>query len=240
MKKSILSFMIIVLYVIILTGCNKKSMTETEPETVTDIDGNVYQTIKIGDQVWLAENLKVTHYRDGSPISHVTDRYEWLDLETGAYCAYDNNESYAETYGYLYNWYAITGSHNIAPKGWHVPTDNDWKELEMYLGMEQGRADNTGWRGAGKEGGKLKEAGTTHWKDPNMLGTNESGFCALPGGYRHQYGYFESLTEYAYFWTATLYIEPEAWFRKLYYNGPVIYRDGYNFRGGFSVRLIKD
>ena len=105
------------------------------PPTVTDYDGNVYQTVLIGDQCWMMENLKVTHYRNGDPIPHVTDGEIWSGLTSGAYCHYDNDEGNVSTYGRLYNWYAVEDSRNIAPDGWHVPTDTEWKQQEMYLGI---------------------------------------------------------------------------------------------------------
>ncbi|HDS01520.1 MAG TPA: hypothetical protein ENO07_05815, partial [candidate division Zixibacteria bacterium] len=184
------------------------------PPTVTDIDGNVYQTVLIGDQCWMMENLKVTHYRNGDPIPEVTDGGSWGMLSTGAYCNYDNNESYVAVYGRLYNWYAAADSRNIAPDGWHVPSDAEWKQLEMYLGMSQADADATGWRGT-DEGGKLKEADTTHWQSPNNGATNESGFTALPGGYRSSSGrfYFEHFD--AFFWTQTDYDILTVWYRYL-------------------------
>ena len=180
----ILSSSLIILFSII--NCDKKNTTETNTsnsETVTDIDGNTYKTVKIGNQIWMAENLKVTHYRNGDIIPNVTNNFEWAYLSTGAWCVHDNDGSYANTYGYLYNWYAVNDIRNIAPEGWHVPTDEEWKELEMYLGMSQTEADDTGYRGT-NEGGKLKEAGTTHWETPNTGATNETGFSALPGGCR--------------------------------------------------------
>ena len=152
-----------------------------ETGTVTDIDGNTYQTVKIGDQWWMAENLKVTCYRNGDAIPNITDGTTWASLSTGAYCEYNNDINNVATYGRLYNWYAVTDSRNIAPAGWHVPSDAEWKQLEMYLGMSQSEADATGWRGT-DEGGKLKEVGTMHWNSPNTGATNESGFTALPGG----------------------------------------------------------
>lgn len=150
-----------------------------ETGTVTDIDGNVYQTIKIGNQWWMAENLKVTHYRNGNAIPNVTSYFSWRDLSSGAYCAYNNDNGNADAYGMIYNWYwyAVDDSRNIAPIGWHVPTDEEWKELEMYLGLSQTEADDTGYRGT-DEGDKLKA--TTGWYN-NGNGTNESGFTALPG-----------------------------------------------------------
>jgi uncharacterized protein (TIGR02145 family) len=104
---------------------------------VTDYDGNVYQIVLIGGQCWMMENLKVTHYRNGDPIPHVPNIGEWYGLSSGAYCDYNNDPGNVETYGRLYNWYAVDDSRNIAPEGWHVPTDDEWKQLEMYLGMSQ-------------------------------------------------------------------------------------------------------
>jgi len=153
---------------------------ENDITTVTDIDGNVYKTVKIGDQWWMAENLKVRHYRNGDPIPHEINNVEWIMLTTGAYCYYDNDSSHAADYGALYNWYTVSDFRNIAPEGWHVPTDEEWKELEMALGISQEYADSTEWRGT-NEGGKLKETGTTHWNSPNEGATNESGFTARAG-----------------------------------------------------------
>jgi uncharacterized protein (TIGR02145 family) len=133
--------------------------------TVTDIDGNVYQTVTIGTQVWMKENLKVTHYRNGEAIPNVTDGNVWGALTTGAYCEYNNDVNNVATYGRLYISYAVADNRNIAPTGWHVPSDAEWKQLEMTLGMSQAQADSVGWHGA-PVGGKLKEAGTTHWLAP--------------------------------------------------------------------------
>ncbi|MFC1562338.1 FISUMP domain-containing protein, partial [candidate division KSB1 bacterium] len=171
--------------------------------TVTDIDENVYQIVQIGDQEWMVENLKVTRYRNGDAIPNVTDGSAWGGLSTGAYCTYYNNASNAAVYGHLYNWYAVDDSRGLAPEGWHVPTDEEWKELEMYLGMSQSEADTSGWRGT-DEGDKLKETGTSHWGSPNAGATNESGFTALPGGYRSiSTGTFLNFYHIAIFWSST-------------------------------------
>ena len=160
------------------------NVTVNEHGSVTDIDGNVYQTIIIGDQEWMAENLKVTHYRNGDPILHITDCDEWIDENSGAYCVYLNYPSYADTYGNLYNWHAVDEERGLAPEGWHVPTDDDWKELEMFLGMTQAQADSTGYRGT-NEGSKLAGRGELWY--PNLLKNDpefgSSGFTALPGGH---------------------------------------------------------
>jgi uncharacterized protein (TIGR02145 family) len=222
-------------------GAERYFTTETQggPGAVEDIDGNVYQTVTIGDQVWMAENLKVTHYRNGDPIPHVTDDNEWDGVSTGAYCEYGNDPANVETYGRLYNWYAVEDSRNIAPEGWHVPTDEEWKQLEMHLGMSQAEADGYVWRGT-DEGGKLKEAGTTHWQSPNTGATNESGFSALPGGGRSHYGHFLNMGYYADFWSSTESSSYDAWYRSLDCNDSQVFRYGFNKQFGFSVRCVRD
>lgn len=207
--------------------------------TVTDIDGNVYQTVQIGNQIWMAENLKVTRYRNGDYIPNVTGNTEWTNLSTGAYCSYDNDNNNIDTYGLLYNWYAVDDSRNLVPEGWHVPTDEEWKQLEMYLGMSQTETNDTGWRGT-DEGGKLKEVGTTHWQSPNTGATNESGFAAVPGGYRYSSGPFVSIGNFAYFWSATEYYSGSAWYRLLYYGSSDVVRYDYYEQAGFSVRCVRD
>jgi uncharacterized protein (TIGR02145 family) len=208
--------------------------------TVTDIDGNVYQTIKIGDQWWMAENLKVTHYRNGDPIPNVTDPGEWTALSTGAYCEYDNDIDNAAVYGRLYNWYAVDDSRDIAPDGWHVPSDAEWMQLEMYLGLSQAQAEATGWRGT-DEGGKLKETGTDHWYSPNTGATNESGFTALPGGYRSGAGNSEYLNWYAVFWSSTDGSGPvDPWGRYLTYDRAQVARSDFPKVFGYSVRCVRD
>jgi len=210
-----------------------------ETGTVTDIDGNVYQTVKIGDQWWMAENLKVTNYRNGDQIDHVTDNTNWSNLTTGAYCEYDNNSSNVATYGRLYNWYAVSDSCNIAPVGWHVPSDAEWKTLEIYLGMSQSDADDIGWRDT-DEGGKLKETGIAHWVSPNTGATNESGFSALPGGYRYSNGTYGGMGYYAHIWSSSESGSNYAWFRLLSYDDSLVGRGGYGKRYGFSVRCVRD
>ena len=196
--------------------------------TITDIDGNVYQTIQIGNQEWMAENLKVSHYRNGDAIPTGHSNSEWENLSTGAYAVYNGNESNADTYGYLYNWFAVDDSRNIAPEGWHVPTDDEWQTLVDYLG------------GSSVAGGKLKEEGTTHWNSPNTDATNVSGFTALPGGYRSSNGYYHHMGYYGYFWSSTEYSSDYAWDRILHYNGSDVTRYYYGKLDGFSVRCIRD
>ena len=215
--------------------------TTGESGTVTDIDGNVYTTVKIGDQWWMAENLKVTHYRNGDPIPVVTDTTEWLNLTTDAYCNFYNDENVSITYGSLYNWYAVDDSRNIAPEGWHVPSDEEWKRLEMYLGMSQSEADESGYRGT-DQGSQL--AGNADlWYDGDLVSNaafGSSGFAVLPGGYRGYDGYFSIMGYGAYFWSSTETSSGYAWRRTLAYGYSDVARSGNNKRGGFSVRCVRD
>jgi uncharacterized protein (TIGR02145 family) len=156
---------------------------------VTDIDGNIYKTVKIGTQVWMAENLKTTHYRGGNPIPNITDNTEWKNLYTGACCDYNNTVS--ADYGKLYNSFAVTSAQNICPADWHVPSSAEWDALINNLGGTSGA------------GGKLKEAGTAHWASPNTA-TNESGFTALGGGYRNWDGAYYNLLTMGIWWSSTI------------------------------------
>jgi len=199
-----------------------------ETGTATDIDGNTYQTVKIGSQWWMAENLKVIHYRNGEVIPNVTDSATWGGLTTGAYCDYNNDVSNVVDYGRLYNWFAANDSRNIAPIGWHVPSDAEWQTLVDYLG------------GAAVAGGKLKETGTTHWSSPNTGATNESEFSALPGGFRFDNGMYYNVNNYATIWSSTENGNSGAWSRTLGLAYSGVYHDGYDKAFGFSVRCIRD
>jgi uncharacterized protein (TIGR02145 family) len=222
-----------------ITLLANKVLNITVIRTVTDIDGHVYRTVKIGDQWWMAENLKVTQYRNGDPISQIIDHTEWIRVTTGAYCNYGNDTSNVSTYGRLYNWYAIDDERGLAPKGWHVPSDEEWKQLEIVLGMSRAEADDEGWRGS-IGGGKLKQAEILYWQSPNTGATNESGFSALPGGYRLSvYGKFSSMGNYAYFWTATSSGDDVAWSRSLNANSSAVGRSRGSRNYGFSVRCIR-
>ena len=220
------------LFVFILTiSCMEKPMAidmDSFLSTMTDQDGNVYKTVKIGNQWWMTENLKVTHYRNGEAIPNVTDNTEWSNLTTGAYCANNNDNGNVSTYGLLYNWYAVNDSRNIAPAGWHVPTNDEWQTL----------VDNLS--GSSVAGGKLKETGTVHWLSPNTGATNESGFTALPGGYRNYDGTFYSIGVEAVYWSATMYSSFHAWLRRLSYIYSGVYRNGFSKLDGCSVRLLRD
>ncbi len=219
-----------------------------DPGTVTDFDGNVYSTVKIGDQWWLVENLRVTHYNDGTEIPLLSNFSSWSTTRNGAFCYYEDNAANADDYGLLYNFHAVDDNRGLAPAGWHVPSTEEWKEMEMYLGMTQEQADLTLWRGT-DEGGKLKESGEAHWTAPNTGATNESGFTALPAGYRNvnqQFpvysGYF-SIGIFTSFWTSTglsASNNVNAMVRSLKNDESRISRVGYPRVNGLSVRCVKD
>jgi uncharacterized protein (TIGR02145 family) len=226
------------------SGSNQESGIVFNPNltygTVKDIENNSYKTIKIGNQVWMAENLRTTKYNDGTAIPLVTDYIDWDALRTPGYCWYDNDkDKYAATYGALYNWYAVE-TDNLCPVGWRVPSDEDWKTLEMHVGMSQTDADYRSNRGS-DEGGKLKEMDFNHWEDPNYGATNSSGFTGMPGGYRARNGgTFHNVGYDAFWWSSTAYSDGEAWYRRLYHDAAYVYRYPFRKSHGYSVRCLKD
>lgn len=200
---------------------------------VIDIDGNIYHTVTIDTKVWLVENLKTTKYRNGKSIENVADATRWHEIRTGAYCDYNNDPDNGNTYGKLYNFYAIQDSSNIAPVGWHVATDAEWAKL--YLGLS-------------KSGGMLKETGTKHWNDPNVEATNEFGFTALPGGARSGgQGEFVSIGAKGFWWTSTRTYsnEPNPYDMAASYGirndyGMLDYYNSFSFNNGLSIRCVRD
>ena len=221
--------------------------------SVNDVEGNSYGTIEIGTQVWMAENLKVTQYPDGSPITQLSDEAEWnaMTPDVQAYCWYNNQAEYSDTSGVLYTWAAVmngalstntipSGIQGVCPDGWHIPSDAEWKVLEMFLGMSEANANNYDWRGS-DEGGQLKEKGFSNWLFPNTGASNSSGFTAVPGGFRSAKGLFYSVDQSAAWWSAT---EEEAtdksWYRTLSFDKEQVYRQYNDMRLGLSVRCVKD
>lgn len=202
MNKLLAAFIFISLF----AGCKKTDNGNNIPNPtnkVTDADGNTYPTITIGTQVWMAENLRTTKYRDGSSIPLVTDNTQWNNnnnngnpLQQPMMC-WPNNDKTTNTnnkIGALYNWYAINPStnsnKNVCPTGWHVPTDNEWKTLSDFLG------------GRLVAGGKMKTIGTEYWDAPNLDATNSSGFSGLPGGYRNNFGEFTASGLRGFWWSS--------------------------------------
>jgi uncharacterized protein (TIGR02145 family) len=201
-------------------------LTESYAQTVKDIDGNVYKTVTIGKQVWMAENLKTTKYNDNTSIPLVTENTAWESLTTPAYCWNKNDATNKNRYGALYNWYTV-GKNKLCPRGWHVPTDAEWTTLTTYLGGES------------VAGGKLKETGITHWESPNTGATNESGFKALAGGDR-EFGTFSYIGYSGYWWSATGTNATEARYRYMAYHGSKVERNSIFKKMGYSVRCLRD
>jgi uncharacterized protein (TIGR02145 family) len=226
-----------------LVSCEKKTTESMDDITVTDIDGNVYQTIQIGDQLWMSENLKITHYRNGDSIINAPYDGLWEGLETGQYCIYNSDSLNVDIYGNLYNWYAVNDPRGLAPDGWHIPTDAEILELEMYLGMHESIAYSTGWRGI-NEGSKLA-GGLDLWLDGDLTDSTDfgiSGFDFLPGGYREAisggYSYLQPLGR---FWSSTSTGNGDyAWGREIESFRKNIRRDSFNYHYGYSVRCVKD
>jgi uncharacterized protein (TIGR02145 family) len=206
------------------------TIAQESTETVHDIDGNVYPIITIGKQGWMKEDLKTTRYSNGDSINTTTPAT--LDITNEPtpklQWAYDGNKSNVEIYGRLYTWYAATDDRNICPTGWHVPTYADWSTLTTYLVGEY------------VAGGKLKEKGTTHWKSPNTGATNESGFTALPGGYRYGNGTFYDIGGTGNWWSSTEVSTINAWCYTMYNNLRNVNKHYGKKTNDLSVRCVRD
>lgn len=251
-KEKIIGFLLLVLSGLIMlftTNCSEDNDRPDNPTNgkttavfnsgliygaMTDQDSNTYKTITIGTQTWMAENLHTTKYRNGETIPEVADSIAWGNLKTGACCInrYCNNDiKMIATYGRLYNWYALADTRNLAPRGWHIPTNSEWTELSDYLG------------GPNVAGGKLKETGTLHWVF-SIEATNETGFTALPGGHRCNNGCFALFGYDGYLWSYNEFNvdAPPVWAMSgtngELHNGP-LYEPGEKGVGR-SVRCVKD
>jgi uncharacterized protein (TIGR02145 family) len=185
-------------------------------------------TIVIGTQQWMSNNLDVAFYRNGDPIPQVTDAATWSGLTTGAWCYYNNDSTQGSSYGKIYNWYAVNDPRGLAPMGWHVPTDDEWTTLTTTLG------------GAAVAGGKLKKAGTLNWTSPNTAGNNNSGFGALPGGYREIFGAYSNININGFWWSSTENFLSVPIYRYLEYTNGAIVSNINNKKYGFSVRCVRD
>ncbi|MCJ7446061.1 MAG: fibrobacter succinogenes major paralogous domain-containing protein [Bacteroidales bacterium] len=209
---------------------NLLSIIQTIQTGVRDVDSNTYKVILMGTQFWMAENLKTTRYGNGDLIGTTTPATRNISGDTSPMYqwAYGGNESNAATYGRLYTWYAITDSRNICPTGWHVPTGDEWRTLIMYL------------KGLDVAAGKLKETGTTHWTSPNTGATNETGFTALPGGYRNPSGTFSLIGDSGFLWTTTEYGATNAYSYYMSYSSNDLGVIHESKKSGYSVRCLKD
>jgi uncharacterized protein (TIGR02145 family) len=221
---------VVVLFLYFLpTSCKKTDKTPTVSEndtTVTDIDNNTYKIVHIGNQVWMAQNLRVTKYSNGDPVPTSTadvstetePKYQW---------AVSSTDSLAKVYGRLYTWYVVTDVRNICPANWHVPTDAELEALKAFLGGESVAAN------------KIKEAGTAHWQTPNTGATNETKFTALPAGYRTKNGAFVSLHLSNYLWSSS----QDSLFglgQSLHFDDQLLLRGGYYRAAGVSVRCLRN
>ncbi len=232
---------------LILSGCEKeddeegKDQPKLETGAIMDAEENVYITVRIGDQWWMAENLRVTVYRDGTEIPNLQDDNDWLMAGKGAWVNYDNNESIGKEFGALYNWFTVVDERGLCPDGWKVPSDEDWMELEKYLGMSGETVLLDGLRGS-DEGGMLKDTGVQLWNHPNAGATNETGFTALPAGSRQvePIVFFEFLRDDTYYWTVSQSDENSAWNRGLTFKTAGVFRYSADKRNGYSVRCLKE
>lgn len=242
-----LFFILTLLLLLIFISCKKESSFQEEPKSpeilsarsgsgtgngkkwgsVKDIDGNIYRTIQIGRQIWMADNLRVTRYRNGEAIPELQNGDSWNYTINGAWCHFGNQSAMDPVYGKLYNWYAVNDSRGLAPRGWHIPTAEELNELITTLG------------GTDVAGGALKEIGTTYWASPNTGATNSSGFSARPGGYR-EYDLWRYVNYNASFWTSTIYNNGAA--NALFLDfGSANAGVGIGWLSqGFSVRCVKD
>ncbi len=225
--------------------------------TVTDIDGNTYQTIVIANQEWMAENLKVTKYSNGDPVPMVLHGDDWENTTNGAYAIYDNNENMGMAYGALYNWHAVADSRGLCPFGWHVPSDDEWTHFTSYLigNFDDVTEDNLGikLKSCRQIESPLGEGcnTTTHprWESASThYGTDDFGFSGLPGGVRwYHFGNYDGVGYYAVWWTSSEFLDPlwegeaeAAWFRELNQNFGHVFQN-FEWKGnGFNVRCVKN
>ncbi len=235
MKSKIFFYQLVIIPIIIISFTSCKITNKT----VTDIDGNIYTTVTIGEQEWLRENLKTTRYNDGTPIPNITDITEWRHIDAPAYVWQNNDISNKDIYGALYNWWAVGSREDLCPAGWLVATENDWQTLERYIGMSPEQIQGTAMRG-NNEGGKLKEAGTQNWVNPNEGASNEFDFTVVPGGRRESDGNFLGLNSGGTIWTSTGTSFTCAYYRHFATGSAQIGRNPNGEKKfGLSVRCIK-
>ena len=237
-------FLIIILLLISVSFVFLLKGEETfvcETEKVVDVDGNVYRTVSVGEQCWMAENLKTTKFSDGRDIPQPLSNISWREtgeVKKGAYACYDNTEKNCDVYGALYNIYAVI--EGICPEGWYVPTDDDWKDFEREMGTKEDEIDLLYWRG---ENIATKISGEAHlWKDQNVAerrSFNATGFGAVPGGYRLSNGVYSWLGQRANFWSGT--VDASGWRRTILpESSESVRRTAAAKNIGFSVRCIKE
>jgi len=220
MKRNAVISFILILFFMKLTGLQAQS--------VNDADGNIYLAINIGKQVWMAENLKTTRYNDGKSIPFISNDKAWKALQTPGFCYFEDNPANKEIYGALYNWFAVN-TKKLCPKGWHVPTDAEWKAMVDFIGDKNSAGD------------KLNESGNSHWKNALLNASNEFDFSALPGGTRMYSGFFAEFgNSYAVWWTSTEFSSLAAYNWGLHDSSSRIFNGYDSKQSGFSVRCMMD
>lgn len=222
-----------------IISCTKEEVATSLPEygSMKDIQGNTYKTVKIGDQWWMAENLKVTVFNDKTPINAIAENAAdsiWENTTKAAYCIYDT------TLGALYNWKVIDNIKMIAPKGWHIPSDEEWKLLEKTLGMQTSETEKTAWRGSAEADKLLAKYKAPTESEIYAFGTNESGFTGLFAGCRLFSGAINKEKNTAFWWTSTPSSGKEAWYRYIDAKQKKVFRHHTYTNYGFSIRCIKD
>lgn len=215
---------------LLMVSCSdEEAKTQSETALRPAVPPVVNNEVQIGTQIWMTKNLNVSRYRNGAIIPQVTDPTEWANLTTGAWCYDYNDTSIGGVYGKLYNWYAVNDPRGLAPNGWHIPSDDEWATLTTYLG------------GLSVAGGELKESGISHWRSPNAGATNNSGFTAIPGGYRDGDGTFHLAGANGYWWTSSESSATNGINRRILYDSGFAYRSILYGKGNaFSIRCVKD
>jgi len=230
----------ILLFLVLLAGVRKLYGQGPAFGRVTDIEGHVYKTVVIGEYEWMAENLQVATYNNGTEIPFVAGDYEWTDLSSGAYCWYEDRENNARTYGALYNWYAVN-TDMLCPDGWRVPTDMEWNYLEGYVDSRFVEGDLEWYKPALLRGYDAAEnlKAVSGWRSMGN-GTDSYGFCALPGGERRvSDGRFFQMGGGGFWWSRTADEVSSAWFRSMAYSFGQVARNTHDKRFGFSVRCMR-
>lgn len=217
-----------------------KSLSSSYP--TNDYIPRTFESVIIGEQEWMSKNLDVAYYRNGDEIPHITDPEEWANLTSGAWCYYDNDPDNGDIYGKLYNWYAVTDPRGLAPEGWHLPSDNEWKILEIELGMSSEDADS--WNSRGAPVGSKLAGGYALWQNGNLSGDitfNSSGFMALPAGRCTSTGEFDLINSVTYLWTTSEQYPNFVIYRYLTFSDTGVGRWYETVKKhGFSVRCVKD
>jgi uncharacterized protein (TIGR02145 family) len=235
--KCFYAFIVIGLLINLTYSCKKDDATKKQStqdgetiittDPITDIDGNIYKTIQIGNQLWMASNLNVSHYKNGESLPNISDKTVWDTLSTGAYCYYSNQDSYSSIYGKLYNFYTVVDERNICPDGWHVPSDAEWTTLIDFLG------DSIA-------GPKLMDTNSNLWVATIITTKQNTGFNALPAGFRFFNNQFSGMGYSAFFWSSTDRSYNTAWFRLVKSDAENVVRDFAHHNLGYSVRCLKD